>query len=463
MSLSGFAMVVRRHRLAAGFTQEQLAERASLSLRTVGDIERGHTRRPYRRSAELLGAAFGLSDSDLDRFIRYADPLPPGSPGPGSRVQAAGAAAHDQPITVPRQLPLNPPRIVGRSHVLTKLSGLLDGAAATRMVVVAISGISGSGKTALALRYAYREAHRFPDGQLYVDLHGSSSGRRPVPSGTALSGILQSLQVPANGKFVSTDAQAAWYRSVLAGRQMMIILDDARDAMQVRPLLPSAPHCAVVITSRRRLTSLAAREGAHLVNLDVLSDSEAQQLLTGLIGPLRAAREPDAAMMLARCCSGLPLALSIVGARARISSHLTLTALAHRLTDPERAWGILDGGGDPACNVRAAFSSAVDMLSTDARRMLRALAAGPGRHIDAGAAADLAGHDATHPAELLDELVLASLLSEDPSGGFTMNGLLQFYLRTLMPGNSKVSEQRPGAARRCHHDRCHCRTRMPCA
>jgi hypothetical protein len=214
---------------------------------------------------------------------------------------------------------------------------------------------------------------------------------------------------------------------------MMIVLDNARDAAQVRPLLPSAPGCAVVITSRGRLTSLAASEGAHLVNLDVLTDREAQQLLTALLGPARVAREPDAAMAIAQGCFGLPLALAIVAARAGASSHLPLTALARRLTDPERAWSILVSG-DPACDIRAAFSSGLGMVSGDARRLLQALAAQPGSHIAAGVAAGLAGHTAAHAEELLDELVLANLLREEPSGGFTMNGLLRLYLRSSLPG-----------------------------
>jgi transcriptional regulator with XRE-family HTH domain len=453
---------VRRYRLAAGFTQEQLAERASLSLRTVGDIERGRIRRPCRRSAQLLGSAFGLSDSDLDLFVRSAVPAAPSSPVSGSPAPGAATAPDDPPVAIPRQLPLNPPRIVGRSRVLAELSGLLDTAGRTRTAVVAISGISGAGKTALALRYAYREAHRFPDGQLYVDLHGSGADRRPVPSGAALAGILQSLQVPASARQASTDALAARYRSVVAGRRMMIVLDDARDAGQVRPLLPGTPGCAVVVTSRRRLTSLAAREGAHLVTLDVLTDREAQQLLTGLIGPLRVASEPEAAMTIARCCFGLPLALSIVAARACATSQLPLTALARRLADPARAWSVLDGG-DPACDVRLAFSSALDLLSGGARCVLQALASQPGRHIAAGAAAVLAGHVAAHGADLLDELVLANLLSEDPSGGFTMNGLLQFYLRSSMPGARTAPEPGPAGACGHGHDHSHWQARRPCA
>jgi transcriptional regulator with XRE-family HTH domain len=439
MSSPSFASVVRRYRLAAGLTQEELAERASLSLRTVGDIERGRIRRPYRRSAQLLGSAFGLSDAELERFVLAARPAPPGAPGAGSPARAAEAPPYDPLAAIPRQLPLNPPRLVGRSRALADMSGLLAATAGTRMAIVAISGLGGAGKTALALRYAHREAHRFPDGQLYVDLHGSASDSRPLPPGAALSGILQSLQVPAAGQPASTDAQAARYRSAVAGRRLMIVLDDARDAAQVRPLLPSAPGCAVVITSRGRLTSLAAREGAHLVSLEVLTDREAQQLLTGLLGAARVASEPDAAMAIARSCAGLPLALAIVAARARASAHLPLAALARRLADPERAWSIL-GGGDPACDLRVAFCAGLDLVSGDARRLLRTLAAQPGGSIAEVTAVDVSA--VARAGELLDELVLASLLREESSGRLTMNGLLRLYLRGTMPG--------PPVVRPCH-------------
>lgn len=457
MSSSGFAAVVRRYRLAAGLTQEQLAERASLSLRTVGDIERGRIRRPYSRSAQLLGIAFGLSDSELDFFVRSARPPAPGLVGPGTPARATAPAPREPPVAVPRQLPQNPPRIVGRSRVLAELSSLLDASGGRRMVVVAISGIGGTGKTALALRHAYREAHRYPDGQLFVDLHGSGGDVRPVQPDAALSSVIQSLRVPMNAKLAGTDALAAFYRTVVAGRRMLIVLDDARDAAQVRPLLPSSPGCVAVVTSRHRLTSLFVREGAHLVNLDVLTDTETQQLLTGLLGPARVAREPDAAITIARRCFGLPLALTIVAARARASSHLPLTELARRLTDPERAWGVLDSG-DPACDLSAAFSSALDMLSSDARRVLRLLAADGGRHITAATAADLVGSGAVHAPEVLDELILANLLREDSSGGFTMNGLLQLYLRSSLPGRRMAPEHRSPDT--C--DRTHWRARSLC-
>lgn len=458
MSSSDFAAVVRRYRLAAGLTQEQLAERASLSLRTVGDIERGRSRRPYSQSAQLLGAAFGLSDSELDFFIRSARPRSPGLPDPRSLLQPTPPAQCEPVTAIPRQLPMNPPRLVGRSRVLGELSSLLDASGGRRAVVVAISGIAGTGKTALALRYAHREAHRYPDGQLYVDLHGSGGDVRPVSSGAALSTIVQSLHGTRPAKPASTDALAALYRTLTAGRRMMIVLDDVRDAAQVRPLLPSSPGGIAVITSRHRLTSLAAREGAHLVNLEVLNDREAQQMFTELLGHVRVGREPDAAMTIARCCFGLPLALSIAAARARARSHLPLIALANRLTDPERAWSVLDSG-DPACDVRAAFASALEVLSSDARRMLQALAACGERHITAAIAADLVRPPVGRAAEVLDELIGANLLREDSSDNFTMNGLLQLYLRSSRPGDRTVPEHHPRDAR----DPRHWRARTPCA
>ncbi len=226
-------------------------------------------------------------------------------------------------VTVPRQLPTRVPHFAGRAGELAQLDGVLDAAAsdqatgATGVVISAIGGTAGVGKTALALHWAHRVAHRFPDGQLYANLRGFDAGNgRPADPADVLRGFLDALGVHPERLPADAEGLAALYRSVLAGRRMLVLLDNAADVAQVRPLLPASPECLVIVTSRRELAALAAREGARLLQLDVLSEQEANELLVARLGKERAAAEPWAVTELATLCARLPLALSVVVARA---------------------------------------------------------------------------------------------------------------------------------------------------
>ena len=232
-------------------------------------------------------------------------------------------------------------------------------------------------------------ASRFPDGQLYVNLRGFDPSGNPVAPADAVRRFLDALWVPARQIPSSPEAQQDLYRSLLADRRMLIVLDNARDTEQVRPLLPGGPSCLVLVTSRNQLTSLVAAEGAHPVTLDLLSPAEADELLAQRLGRERLAAEPGVAAELIDLCARLPLALSIAAAHAAMQPDLPLTALAGELRDAGGRLDALDAGD--AASVRAVFSWSYENLGAPAARMFRLLSLHPGPDITAAAAASLAG------------------------------------------------------------------------
>jgi tetratricopeptide (TPR) repeat protein len=312
---------------------------------------------------------------------------------------------------------------VGRSQHLSTLDGLLSTVDTSRVAV--ISGTAGVGKTTLALHWAHRAAHRFPDGQLYVNLRGFDPGERPVDPARALQEFLEALGTPAARAPVDPDGRAAAYRSRLDGRRLLIVLDNARDADQVRPLLPGAPGCAVVVTSRDPLTSLVASVGARPVPLDLLSTVESEELLGRRLGPARVAGEADAVVDIIDRCAGLPLALVIVAARALSQPLHPLSMAASEL----RGADALDAlqGGDAATDIRTVFLWSYRTLRPDAAALFRALGLHPGPDVSLAAAACCAGISTGLAQTLLDELVRAHLLTEDRAGRYAMHDLLRAY------------------------------------
>lgn len=356
------------------------------------------------------------------------DEAPGGNLGGNLGGSAGGAPGGIPAGQVPRQLPAAIAHFVGRTGELMHLTGLLEDAAGTAgtVMISAIGGTAGVGKTALAVYWAHQVADRFPDGQLYVNLRGFDPSGTPVTPAKAVRRFLGALGVTVTGIPADLDARADLYRSMLASRRMLIVLDNARDPAQVRPLLPGSPGCLVVVTSRNQLTSLVAAEGAWPLTLDVLTGAQAWELLARRLGTERIARQPQPLGELIRLCARLPLALSLAAACAATRPCLPLTALAAELKDEQRRLDVLDAG-DPAASLRAAFSSSYRSLSGPAARMFRLLGVHPGPDISAPAAASLAGIPLPQARDALRELAQGHLLAEHTPGRFAFHDLLRAY------------------------------------
>ena len=329
---------------------------------------------------------------------------------------------------VPRQLPAPVRGFTGRAAELDQLSQLLDDASGETLgmaLISAIDGTAGVGKTALAVHWAHQVAARFPDGQLYVNLRGYDRGQ-PTPPTDALAGFLRSLGVHDQDIPPEEDDRAARYRSLLAGKRMLVVLDNARSADQVRPLLPGTPTCAVVVTSRDALAGLVARDGATRLDLDVLPLEDAVALLRRLIGA-RVDAEPDKAAELADHCCRLPLALRVAAERAVSRPDVPLAGLVGELADLRTRLDRLAAGGDPRAQVRNVFSWSYRHLDPDDARTFRLLGLHPGPHITSPAAASAAGVALPAARRCLRELTHASLLAEHLPGRFGFHDLLRAY------------------------------------
>jgi DNA-binding SARP family transcriptional activator/tetratricopeptide (TPR) repeat protein len=371
-----------------------------------------------------------LTDDDDAGWALLEDTVPP----PGDRPARAPA--------VPAQLPLDVRGFTGRAGALARLDAVLDSTVTqpTAVVISAVSGTAGVGKTALALHWAHLRADRFPDGHLYVNLRGFDPDGAPTDPAKVVRGFLDALGVPAWRVPDGTDTQGALYRSMMAGRRMLVVLDNGRDAHQVRPLLPGSPTCVVLVTSRNRLADLVALDGAQPLPLDLLDPAEALQLLANRLGAARVAAEPAAAEEIVARCARLPLALSIVGARAAANPGFPLAALAGQL---RAAHGTLDGlaGDGPLLDVRSVFSWSFQHLGDDAARLFRLLGRQPGPDLEALAAASLAGVLAGTVRPLLAELIRANLLIEHVPGRYTFHDLLRVHAGELSraPGTEEDS------------------------
>jgi DNA-binding SARP family transcriptional activator/tetratricopeptide (TPR) repeat protein len=357
-----------------------------------------------------------------------------------ARTAALPAAA----TAVPAQLPAAVAGFAGRIEQLARLDALFAGAAVqpTAVVISAVSGTAGVGKTALAVYWAHRVADWFPDGQLYVNLRGFDPAGQPMPAAQALRGFLEALGVPPERIPPDPHAQAALYRSVLAGKRILVVLDNARDAEQVRPLLPGTPTALAVVTSRNQLTGLLAVDGAHPLALDLLTTGEARELLAQRLGAGRVAAEPDAVEQIITACARLPLALTIAAARAQHTG-FPLAALAAELSPTDRRLDALDAG-DVMTQVRAVFSWSNTALTPPAAELFRLLGLHPGPDFATPAVASLAGRPPRETRPLLTELARANLITEHVPGRYVLHDLLRVYATELIH-HVEPDEQRHAA------------------
>jgi DNA-binding SARP family transcriptional activator/tetratricopeptide (TPR) repeat protein len=452
----------------------------------------GEALRVFAEGRRVLAEELGIDPGgDLSRIYQQvltADPALAVPEGPAVVTldgDAAGAGPapdggqrrprpDDRRTPVPAQLPLDAPGFSGRREELSILRAMLPARSAApgetatpgqqdasqqdtsqqdsgqTVPIVIISGTAGTGKTALALRFGHQVAKRFPGGQLYVNLRGLDPSTPPMEPSEALRFFLDALNVPPHRIPPDIEARSALFRSLLDHRQMLIVLDNARNVAQVRPLLPGAPGSLVVVTSRNELTGLVAAEGAVPLTLDVLSDAEAYEMLARRLGQDRVAAELAAANEIVAACARLPLALGIAAGRAAGRAKRPLTELAAELHD---ARGRLDAleADDAVTNVRAVLSWSYDQLSEPAARMFRLLGVHPGPDISLSAAASLAGMPRADAGAALRELTRTHMVAEYLPARFTFHDLLRAYAADQAERHDPEAERRAAVHRVLDH------------
>ena len=383
-----------------------------------------------RRLAEDLGVDPGPELTDAHSALLHSGESP------------------DAAIAVPAQLPADTRTFVGRAAELSQLDHLLAGPDPSAVVVV--SGAPGIGKTALAVHWVHRIAPRFPDGQLYLNLRGFDPDGIVVEPNEVIWRILDALGVPAERIPATVDGRAALYRSLLAGRRMLIVLDNARDVAQVRPLLPGAPGCTVLITARHQLAGLIAAEGAQPLTLGPLAAAEAQELLVRRVGRARTAAEPGAVHEIVERCAGLPLALVIIAARAALNGTQPLGALADQVRRNRDRLDALTTG-DPGTDLRAVFSWSYDALTPAAARLFGLLGLHAGPDISVPAAASLAALTTGRVRGLLTELVRAGLATEPTVGRYCLHDLVRTYAADVVVRAGSARTRRAASLRMLDH------------
>jgi DNA-binding SARP family transcriptional activator/tetratricopeptide (TPR) repeat protein len=416
--------------------EEQLHGQLMLALYRAG--RQADALAAYRRLRDRLRDELGIEPTpavrELETALLRQDP-----------ALAPAAPPAPVPVRVPAQLPAAVPAFAGRAAELAALDEVLGQGG-----IVAVSGSAGVGKTTLAVHWAHRVAGRFPDGQLYVNLRGfGPEGTVPDPA-EAVRGFLDAFGVPGPRIPAGLDAQTALYRSLLAGKRVLVLLDNARDVAQVRPLLPGAPGCLVLVTSRNQLTPLVAAEGARPLGLDLLSPAEAGDLLARRLGAARVAAEPAAVEEIVARCARLPLALGIAAAQAAIRPGFPLAALAAQLRDAAGGLDAFDGG-DPGSDVRVVLSWSYRALTAPAARLFRLLGVHPGPDVAVPAAASLAGVSRREVRVLLAELTQANLLTEPRPGRYAAHDLLRAYAAELVATEDPEAERRAARYRLFDH------------
>src|SRR5215831_16704533 len=422
-----------------------------LMLALYRDGRQGEALAAYRHARQVLidelGTEPGTGLRELHQQMLAADPaldLPGSGPGPAVPDHPGPTVLAGPEAVVPRELPAGVRHFTGRGGELKELTALLDHTdeETPTVVISAIGGTAGVGKTALAVQWAHQVTGRFPDGQLYVNLRGYDPGQ-PVTAADALAGFLRALGVRGPDIPAEEDERAARYRSLLAGRRMLVVLDNAGQVEQVRPLLPGSPGCVVVVTSRDALAGLVARDGAQRLDLELLPPQDAIGLLRALIGE-RVDTEPAAAAALAERCARLPLALRVAAELAAARPATPLAGLAGELAGQQQRLDLLEAGGDPRTAVRAVFSWSYRHLDAEAARAFRLAGLHPGTDFDPSAIAALTATTAGRAGHLLEVLARAHLVQPTGPGRYGLHDLLRAYAAELAA--TEDSEQARRAA-----------------
>ena len=407
VSLGG---LVRAHRARLRLTQEELAERAGLSERTLRNLEGGRIRRPYPDTIRRLANALQVTGLHRDQLEAAARGVAPDLAPEG---------------TVPSLLPPSVTDFTGRQEEvaavlrLLAINGLEE--AAHAVVISAVAGKPGIGKTTLAVHVAHRLRSEFPDGQLYVNLQGAQA--RPLEPSEVLARFLRALGMHGSSIPDDLEERAERYRTLVADRRLLVVLDNAAGEAQVRPLLPGSPTCRVLVTSRARLTGL---EGARLLDLDILPAQAAVELLARVAGPARTAAEPDAAATIVGYCGHLPLAIRIAGARLAARPAWSLARLAERLADEHRRLDELTVGD---LELRASIALSYRALPELQQRAFRRLGMLDAPDSPGWVAAALLDLPTARAEELLEALVDAHLLE---AGGIDQAGQARYGFHDLL-------------------------------
>jgi transcriptional regulator with XRE-family HTH domain/tetratricopeptide (TPR) repeat protein len=423
-----FAGLLRQLRAESRLTQEELAEAASLSPRSVSDLERGINRTAHKDTAFLLAKALGLTEPVRERFVAAARGKAPAADVLAARdavVPGAFAAA------ATRSLPRDIAAFTGRQAELAQLTGAMDALAADGGVVGihAIDGMAGIGKTTFAVHAAHRLAGRFPDGQFFLPLHAHTAGQRPVDPADALASLLLTAGVPAAQIPPGLEARAGRWRDHVAGKKILLLLDDAASHEQVRPLLPGTAGSLVLVTSRRRL---AALEDAAVISLDTLPPGEAAQLLARLAGRPDLGPGAGPGGQITRLCGYLPLAIGMIASQLRHHRSWPAADLAADLAAARDRLALMHAEN---LSVAAALDLSYRDLTPDARRLFHRLGLVPGPSFDGYAAAALDGTSLDQARRHLGELYDQHLLIEPGPGRYLLHDLVREHARVLAAGD----------------------------
>ena len=418
-----FGGLLRRLRDEAGLTQDELAEAAQVSQRAVSDLERGINATARKDTAILLAGALGLDGPARELFVAAARGR---APAGEALAVASGAAGAGSAAMASRTLPRDVAAFTGRQAELAQLAQRRPTVADGGVVGIhAIGGMAGIGKTTFAVHAAHQLAGHFPDGQFFLPLHAHTPGQRPVSPADALASLLLSAGVPAARIPPGADARAARWRDLVAGKKVLLVLDDAAGHQQVRPLLPGSPGSLVLITSRRRL---AALEDAAVISLDILAPGEAAGLLARLAGRSDVTAHDAAMGQIAGLCGYLPLAIGMMG---RQLAHHPAWTPADLAADLAAARDRLELMAAENQSVAAAFGLSYQDLPDDDQRLFRRLGLHPGPDIDAYAAAALDGTGSGQARRGLLALYDQHLITEPAPGRYRMHDLLREHARAL--------------------------------